>query len=191
MKNNLLKQVLRFAVVGGISFVVDFVVTNVIARLIRGINVDSTKAAMIGALVGFIISIIVNYFLSMRFVFVRKDNMNRGKEFTIFVVLSIIGLGLNELIILGCMSLINNVVWVGAFTQWCTDAISLAFVMTFEGVATAGSKIIATAVVMVFNFVTRKMFLEKKDDGEEENELSDTNVSEATDTKEQPVKESE
>lgn len=159
----LFKQIIRFSAVGGISFIVDFIITNVAARLIRGIGIDATKAALIGALLGFLISVVVNYLLSMRFVFARKDDMNRAKEFTIFVVLSIIGLGLNELIILGCMTLVNDVYWFHTFTNWCTTIVNYLFNMTFEGVATAGSKIIATAFVMVFNFVTRKIFLEKKD----------------------------
>ena len=162
--SKLVKQIIRFSVVGGISFVVDFIVTNVVARLIRGIGMEATTAALIGALVGFLISIIVNYILSMHWVFARKENMNRAKEFTIFLVLSAIGLGLNELIILGCMTLINNVGWCQAFTQWCTDIVNHFADFTFDGVATAGSKIIATAIVMVFNFVTRKIFLEKKDE---------------------------
>lgn len=169
--SKLFKQILRFGVVGGISFVVDFIITNVVALLMRNVGFEATIAAMAGALVGFVISIIVNYLLSMHWVFVRKDDMNRGKEFFIFVILSVIGLGLNELIILGCMYLINNVGWCGAFTQWCLDIVNHFFDMTFDGVATAGSKIIATGVVMVFNFVTRKIFLEKKEDKEEDKEV--------------------
>ena len=174
----LLKQIIRFSVVGGISFVVDFVITNVVARLIRGMGIEATTAAMIGALLGFLVSIVVNYLLSMHWVFARKDDMNRAKEFTIFVVLSLIGLGLNELIILGCMTLINNVGWCGAFTQWCTDVVNHLFSMTFDGVATAGSKIIATAIVMVFNFVTRKIFLEKKEDTPDSDETQAQEVAE-------------
>lgn len=182
--SKLLKQILRFGVVGGISFVVDFVITNVVALLIRKIGIDATTAAMIGALVGFIVSIIVNYLLSMHWVFTRKDDMNRGKEFIIFVVLSLIGLGLNELIILGCMYLINNVGWCGDFTQWCVDVVNHVFSMTFDGMATAGSKIIATAIVMVFNFVTRKIFLEQKEDDKNEKQATTNEEAVENDNKE-------
>ena len=59
-----------------------------------------------------------------------------GKEFIVFVLLSIVGLGVNEL----CM-------WLG------TDLMGIHYMIT---------KIGATAIVMVYNFVTRKMFIEKK-----------------------------
>ena len=40
---------------------------------------------------------------------------------------------------------------------------ALAKVLT-PGMATAAAKIVATGVVMVYNFVTRKLFLEQKDE---------------------------
>ena len=161
-ENKLFAQILRFGVVGFLCFFIDFIITNVIALILRRAGVDTTHAAMIGALFGFIISVVVNYILSMHFVFERKEDLDRRKEFIIFVVLSVIGLGLNELIILVCMSMIMNIGWCGAFTQWCTYIAGFVFPMTFDGMATAGSKVIATGIVMVYNFVTRKMFLEKK-----------------------------
>jgi putative flippase GtrA len=100
----------------------------------------------------------------MHWVFERREDMDKRREFVIFVVLSTFGLVLNELIILLCMSMINNIGWCGAFTQWCTDVVNIVASMTFDGMATAGSKIIATAIVMVYNFVTRKIFLEKKEE---------------------------
>ena len=162
-ENKLLAQILRFGVVGFLCFFIDFIITNVIALILRKAGMQVTSAAMIGALFGFVISVVVNYILSMHWVFERKEDMDKRKEFIIFVVLSVIGLGLNELIILGCMGMIMNIGWCGAFTQWCTDIANIVFPMTFDGMATAGSKIIATGIVMVYNFVTRKIFLEKKD----------------------------
>ena len=58
----------------------------------------------------------------------------RVKEFVIFVVLSVIGLGINQLLM-----------W------FCVDILGIFYMI---------SKIGATAVVMVYNFVTRKCVLE-------------------------------
>ena len=76
-----------------------------------------------------------NYVLSLTFVFDTKKG-NKIKEFIIFVVLSVIGLGINQLL------------------MWFSVDILGIFYMI--------SKIGATAVVMVYNFITRKLILEKK-----------------------------
>ena len=162
-KPSLVQQILRFGVVGFTSFFVDFLITLAVAAACRGAGMHATAAAAVGAFFGFVISLIVNYILSMRFVFERKDDMDRKKEFAIFAILSLIGLGINEVIILGCMSLIDNVGWIHSFTAWCAGIVGLVKEVSFEGMATAGSKIIATGIVMVYNFVSRKKFLEKKD----------------------------
>ena len=66
-----------------------------------------------------------------------KEGMSRRREFAIFVVLSVIGLGLNN----GCM-------WAG---------------VEFLGIHYLIVKIGATFIVMVWNFVTRKIFLDAGD----------------------------
>lgn len=71
----------------------------------------------------------------MQYVFVSKfDKSEKNKEFLIFVILSIIGLAINELIM-----------W------FFVEEFSLHYIL---------SKVIATIIVMVWNFITRKMFLE-------------------------------
>lgn len=146
----LIEQILKFGVVGIISFIVDFIITMAISSLLRELfNVNTSNSALIGAFFGFTISVIVNYLLSMKYVFQRKDNINRKKEFIIFVVLSTFGLVINELIIIFCINLVyNNWLWLQTLLN-ATLAIAI-------------SKIIATGVVMVYNFVTRKIFLEKR-----------------------------
>ena len=147
----LIDQILKFGVVGIISFIVDFVITMAVSTLLRtSVGMTTSQAALVGAFFGFVISVIVNYILSMKYVFERREDLDRKKEFTIFVVLSIIGLGINELIILFCIDLVY-VNW-----AWLHNLIGATL-------ATAGEKIVATAVVMVYNFVTRKIFLENKD----------------------------
>lgn len=147
----LIDQILKFGVVGIISFIVDFVITLAVSTLLRtSVGMTTSQAALVGAFFGFVISVIVNYILSMKYVFERREDLDRKKEFTIFVVLSIIGLGINELIILFCIDLVY------ANWAWLHNLIGATL-------ATAGAKIVATAVVMVYNFVTRKIFLENKD----------------------------
>ena len=86
----------------------------------------------------------------MKYVFVRKADMDRRKEFVIFVVLSIIGCIINELLILACMEGIYD------HWMWLNQLIS-------REIAKLGGKIVATGVVMVYNFITRKIFLESKE----------------------------
>lgn len=139
----LIAQLLKFGVVGGISFIVDFTVYAVLANVI-GVHY------LIAGVCSFVVSVTVNYLLSMRFVFESKDDMKKTTEFVIFVVLSLIGLGLNSVILYICVDLIyENWIWLN---QWLgVDLMKLA------------AKIIATAIVMVYNFVSRKIFLEKKE----------------------------
>ncbi|WP_368284938.1 GtrA family protein [Enorma massiliensis] len=123
----LIEQIMKFGVVGVIAFVIDF---GVMVFLTEVFGIDP----VISATVSFIISVIFNYAASMRYVFSHREGMSRTREFVIFVVLSAIGLGINDLLI-----------WAG------TDLASFDYRLV---------KIFATAVVMVWNFMTRKIFLE-------------------------------
>ena len=103
----LIDQILKFGVVGIISFIVDFVITMAVSTGLRqGAGMGTSQAALIGAFFGFVVSVIVNYILSMKYVFERRDDLDRKKEFIIFGVLSVFGLGINELIILFCIDIV-------------------------------------------------------------------------------------
>ena len=122
----LINQILKFGVVGGIAFVIDYGILFLLAKVI-GLN------ELISAAISFIISLTFNYFLSTKWVFEAKKQT--PKEVIIFVLLSVVGLGINEVIIyLGTKKLGIDVMIV---------------------------KLFATAIVMVYNFITRKLILEK------------------------------
>ena len=121
------KQFLKFAVVGLISFGIDW---GMLIALVELFHLDF----LMSTTVSFITSVVVNYWLSMKYVFAHKDGMSRRREFIIFVVLSVIGLALNDGIVL---------------------ALNAGL-----GLEANIAKICATALVMVYNFVTRKIFLE-------------------------------
>lgn len=146
----LVEQILKFGVVGVVCFLIDFIITTATAAVLREqFAMPVGRAALIGAFWGFVISVIINYILSMKFVFARKENMSRKKEFIIFTILSLLGLVLNELIIKVSIDVIyENWLWLKQLMG--------------PGLVTAGAKIVATAIVMVYNFITRKLFLEEK-----------------------------
>lgn len=124
---NLIKQIMKFGVVGALAFVIDFGTMTFLTEVFGVPYLASTT-------IGFIVSVIFNYLASMRFVFAHKEDMSRRREFIIFIVLSVIGLGLNDLLM-----------FLGV------DLVGIDYRIT---------KIIATAVVMVYNFVSRKLLLD-------------------------------
>ncbi len=153
-RKKLFAQIMKFGVVGGLSFVIDFIITMAVSAVCRGLGMDVAPAATVGSIFGFCISLVFNYFMSMKFVFERKDDMDRRKEFVIFAILSLIGLGINALIM-----------YFGVFV--CNKAVqsagaSLPEFLTKPSTITAIVKMFATGVVMVYNFISRKMTLEKK-----------------------------
>lgn len=123
----LLGQIASFGVVGVIAFVIDYGLMIVLTELF-GVNY------LLSTTISFIVSVIFNYLASMRFVFAHKQGLSRRREFVIFVALSVVGLGLNDLLM-----------WVG---------------QSVLGIDYRITKIVVTGLVMVYNFVTRKIFLD-------------------------------
>lgn len=123
----LIAQFAKFGVVGVIAFVIDYGLMVLLTELF---NVNY----LISATISFTVSVIFNYVASMRYVFTHKEELSRRREFVIFVVLSVIGLFINDALM-----------WVGV------DLFGISYLLV---------KIFATAVVMVWNFVTRKIFLD-------------------------------
>lgn len=129
----LIRQFLKFGVVGFIAFLIDY---GVLMLLSQVFGVD----ALVSAAISFTVSVVFNYLASMRFVFTHREDLSKGREFAIFVVLSLIGLAINEL----CM-------WVGLKA------------LGDGALQVTASKVFATAVVMVWNFFSRKKWLDAGD----------------------------
>lgn len=150
----LFDQMVKFGLVGAICFLVDYIIGLIVMNIAMIVlsSVYFEVASVAGSVVGFTVSVIVNYILSFRFVFTRKENMDKKTEFIVFLVLSIIGLLLNSLLIWIAVGPIYNG---NIFLQECVG---------YNLMYTA-AKVFATAVVMVYNFITRKIFLEQKENG--------------------------
>lgn len=123
----LIAQFMKFGVVGFIAFFIDY---GLLAFCTEVLHINY----LVSATIGFTVSVVFNYLASMRYVFTHKEGMSRRREFIIFVVLSVIGLFIN-----------NAIMWLGV------EVIHWHYLVV---------KIFATAVVMVWNFVTRKIFLD-------------------------------
>ena len=126
-KNKLLNQILKFGLVGGTAFVIDYVLLYFCTEFLH-------IHYLISSIISFTVSVIFNYILSIKWIFDVKKKQD-VKDFVIFIILSVIGLGINSLIM---------------------------YVMVEKfGVYYMLSKIVSTTVVMVYNFITRKIFVEK------------------------------
>lgn len=129
IKKNLLMQIIKFGFVGGSAFLIDagllFVLTDIFSI-----------HYLISGLISFSVSVIYNYILSVVWVFDTDKGKNKSTEFIVFIILSIIGLGLNQILMFVFVDLIH-----------------IYYML---------SKIVVTFIVMVYNFITRKFFLEKK-----------------------------
>lgn len=125
--NKLFQQIFKFGIVGGIAFIIDYGIM-VISKELLGFSI------LLSAALGFTISVIFNYIASIKWVFDINKEKDEKKNFVLFIIFSVIGLILTEVIM-----------FIG------TDIININYLIV---------KIAATAIVMVFNFITRKMFLE-------------------------------
>ena len=129
---SLIEQFLKFGVVGAVAFVIDYGILMLLSQVVGWDPVLSSA-------ISFTVSVVFNYVASMRYVFTRREDLSRRREFVIFVVLSIIGLAINS----GC-------IWLG--TEAFGDG----------AMAVTVTKIVATVVVALWNFWSRKRWLEAK-----------------------------
>lgn len=129
---NIIGQFLRYFVTGGLAFIVDF---GVFALSLYYFEIHYLVSNLIGLMAGNV----VNYLLSIGWVFSsekRKMEKHRLLEITVFVLISLFGMGLNE------------------FLMYLFVGILVIQEMV--------SKIVAAIIVLLYNFFARKYILFKK-----------------------------
>lgn len=127
--NNTFLQLFRYTFVGGFAFLVDF---GTLFSLTEFLKIHY----LVSAGIAFIFGLIVNYFLSVKWVFNNRVMDNRLLEFLLFTLIGFVGLLLNELFL-----------WI------LTDIFLIYYLL---------SKIVTTAIVYFWNFFLRKLLLFNK-----------------------------
>ena len=125
--NDLFKQIIKFGVVGGLAFIIDYALLYILTEY--G-HID----VLFSSTISFSVSVIFNYICSLKWVF-NPSQPQHFKDFIFFVILSVVGLGINQLIM-----------WFGI------NQLGIYYMLV---------KLLATAIVMIYNFITRKIFLFK------------------------------
>lgn len=142
-------EFIRFVIIGGFSTLIDMFVMGVVLYIFQPNNYPnffnvfygatlnpSTISTIIGTGLGFICGLVFNYIFSILFVFNNKGNSKSIKGFVIFAVFSLIGLFIH----LFGMYLGYDVLGIN---EWIV-------------------KITLTLVVLVYNYLTRKFVIFKK-----------------------------
>ncbi|MGI6117496.1 MAG: GtrA family protein [Bilifractor sp.] len=124
----LIKQLFRFGIVGVTAFAIDYALLYIFTEWVG-------LYYLLSSFLSYAISTVFNYLASVHWVFTVNEEHSQFRNFIIFITFSVIGLGINQLIM-----------WFGV------DRLGFNYMLVKLG---------ATAIVMVYNFITRKIFLEK------------------------------
>ena len=122
--NNTFIQFFRYIFVGGIAAVVNIGMLYVFTDICN-------LHYLISNILAFILGLVTNYILSKRFVFQDDVSMSKSKEFALYAIIGVLGLGIDTLF------------------MWIFTSVASLYYMI--------SKLISTAIVFIWNFGARKV----------------------------------
>ncbi len=123
------EQIIRFTIIGGITASIDY---GIMFCLIEFFSINY----LIATGIGFIAGSVLNYLLSILWVFERGRYKNQTIEFTLFLLFTLIGFVLNHLIM-----------WVGV------DFLYISYMIV---------KIFSLVVITLFNYISKKYLVFKR-----------------------------
>lgn len=152
------KEIIRFVVVGLTATLADYLTSLLFLKVIYTDQTpifggDSlSRSLVLAKTMGYVVGIIVNYILSTFFVFKNVEDKKKSRSVLGFVIFSLLSIG-GFLINLGITKLGNLIYSVDNNIWWYT------FVF-----------IVATGVVLIYNYITRKYILYREPKEENETE---------------------
>lgn len=147
---NLIKEILRYCVAGGSAFVCDLITKTLFYSVLLPENMGNFSIfgfenewnVTLSTTAGFVVGLIINYIISIFFVFTSESQKKKGKglkAFLIYLCVSIVGLLVN----IGVTQLGCNLLSVSK-----DDTIMFMFVSC-----------IAAGVALIWNYIGRKIFV--------------------------------
>lgn len=124
-----MKEFLKYTVVGGICTILDFFILYLLTTL-GGVHY------LVSSSVSFALGVTLNYILCTYWIFSIHRVKSHPKEFLYYVIISLVGLGINTLLM-----------WI------FTDLFGLWFML---------SKLISAGITLFYNFFARKLLLHNK-----------------------------
>ena len=157
-KKELLFEILRFLIVGGTATIVDYIVYYLFRQiilppsLIANNQMWDSASLIIATALGFTVGLIVNWVLSVKFVFQNvtdKKKSSSATSFVKFTVIGLIGLGITEVGMYIGVSLLPEIEIFGI-----SSLFNLSLKEWFM-------KCLMTCIVLVFNYIARKKLIFK------------------------------
>ena len=157
-KKQLFLEILRFLIVGGTATLVDYLIFWVfdawLFPLILPIEIAafSTLALVLSTALGFCGGLLVNWVLSVRFVFRAvkdEERVRSNRSFALFTIIGLIGLALTEV---GVVTLVAVLPEITVFQT--TVLLGTAWKKWL-------AKAVMTCLVLVFNYLGRKFLIFK------------------------------
>ena len=137
------RQLVKFGIVGASSTIINLVVLYVMLRLVHGHWYDR----YIDTTVAFLVSVVNGYYWNRRWTFRSAPARAVHTQFTQFVLINLVGLGLDWLFILLISSPLERELRL-IESGWPPDKI--------ERVAVLAAQLIATAVIVFWNFFANR-----------------------------------
>ena len=138
--NNRIKEIIRFAFTGGVCFLIEYAALVILKEWLHIPVVAATPIA-------FLVSVVFNYLLCVRWVFDGAKDGSKKAQLG-FLITSVMGLVLNWAIMWALTALFGE------------DALLLS-VFGMEIKVYMVNKVIATGLVMVWNYFTKRYVLRK------------------------------
>ena len=153
-KKQLFFEIVRFLLVGGVATLADYAVFYLSRQwifpgvLFKG-EVWNICSLAIATALGFLVGLIINWLLSISFVFraVRdKEKVKTKRSFFLFTLIGLVGLAVTELGVLLLVSFLPDILLFGRtelllpWKEWL-------------------AKIVMTCIVLVLNYVGRKLLI--------------------------------